>query len=62
MNDELFPDRNAILCALLLGHLKTIHFLFGTNGKLMNSGVPRFKHIRILFKKESISRRTKSFL
>ena len=29
--------------AFILGHLKTINFPFGTNGKLMVLGVPIFK-------------------
>ena len=32
---------------LILGHLNTINFPFGTNGKLMGLDVPIFKHIRV---------------
>ena len=33
--------------AWILGHLKTINFLFETNGKLMILGVPILKHFRV---------------
>ena len=33
-------------CAYILGHLKTINFPFGTNGKLTVLGVPNLKHMR----------------
>ena len=32
----------------ILGHLKTINFPFGTNGKLMVLGVPILKHFRVI--------------
>ena len=33
---------------IVLGHLKTFYFPFGTNGKLTVLGVPLLKHIRVL--------------
>ena len=33
----------------ILGHLETIHFPFGTNGKLNVLGVPVYKHFRVCF-------------
>ena len=33
-------------CAIILGHLQTINFPFGTNGKLKVLGVPILKHFR----------------
>ena len=40
-------SQNLLKCAQILGHLKTINFSFGTNGKLMIIGVPIFKHFRV---------------
>ena len=37
------------LHAEILGHLKTINFPFGTNGKLMASGVLILKHFTLDF-------------
>ena len=36
------------MIAKILGHLKSINFPFGTNGKLMVFDVPILKHFRIL--------------
>ena len=38
------------------GHLKTIHFPFGTNAKLMVSDVSVLKHIRVNKKKNAVLR------
>ena len=32
---------------LILGHLKTVNFPFGTNGKLRVLGVPILKHYKV---------------
>ena len=32
-----------------MGHLKTINFPFGTNGKFIILGVPILKHIRVIW-------------
>ena len=37
-------ERTVLECAVILGHLKTINFPFGTNGKLIVLGVPIFKN------------------
>ena len=37
------------MMCLNIGHLKSINFPFGTNGKLMVLGVPILKHLRVHF-------------
>ena len=45
--ENLQPNCN-VLIYYILGHLKTINFLFGTNGKLMVLGVPILKHCTVI--------------
>ena len=40
----------------ILGHLKTINFPFGTNGKLMVLDVPVLKHNRVCFSRMNHSK------
>ena len=47
---KIYAHYNLFMMCLIMGHLKSINFPFGTNGKLMVLGVPILKHFRVDYK------------